>query len=488
VHVPDPDIQAHYELCTYLYGSGSRAGAPPMPLQGVWTADEGGLPPWKGDYHNDLNTQMTYLAYHAAGLTECGRSFLDFNTDLLPRYRRFAEDFFGVADASAAVPGVMTLQGAPMGGWGMYSLSPTNGAWVAQSFYLHWRYTMDEEFLRERAYPFCSAIAGTLTALLKPDARGRLVLPLSSSPEIHDNSLKAWLTPNSNYDLALMRWLFGALAEMAPDAGKPEEVARWREVLGKLDDFDVEVGKGETEPGSLTFAKGERYDTSHRHFSHAMAIHPLGLLSIEGGERQRAIVDATLDRILERGTDYWCGYSFSWMSCMLARCGRPEQALEYLEAYQRAFILRNGFHANGDQSGAGLSKFTYRPFTLEGNFLAMQAVQEMLLQSWGGTGGVGGGAVRVFPAVSRRWGDAWFHDLRAEGGFKVSATRRGGRTVFVRVVAEHGGLLRLRDPFAGGPAHWNRADLRRDSGDLLIQMAAGDVLDGSCPPEDPGSP
>ena len=30
-----------------------------------WTADNGGLPPWKGDYHNDLNTQLTYIAYHA---------------------------------------------------------------------------------------------------------------------------------------------------------------------------------------------------------------------------------------------------------------------------------------------------------------------------------------------------------------------------------------------------------------------------------------
>ena len=36
-----------------------RRVAPPMPLQGVWTADAGSLPPWKGDYHNDLNTQMT---------------------------------------------------------------------------------------------------------------------------------------------------------------------------------------------------------------------------------------------------------------------------------------------------------------------------------------------------------------------------------------------------------------------------------------------
>ena len=40
-----------------LLRSGFPLGAPPIPLQGVWTADDGGLPPWKGDYHHDLNTQ-----------------------------------------------------------------------------------------------------------------------------------------------------------------------------------------------------------------------------------------------------------------------------------------------------------------------------------------------------------------------------------------------------------------------------------------------
>ena len=39
----------------------------PVTRTGVWTADAGSLPPWKGDYHNDLNTQMTYIAYQAAG-------------------------------------------------------------------------------------------------------------------------------------------------------------------------------------------------------------------------------------------------------------------------------------------------------------------------------------------------------------------------------------------------------------------------------------
>ena len=117
------------------------------------------------------------------------------------------------------VPGVMALDGKPMGVWYQYSLSPTMGAWVAQSFYWHWRYTMDPQFLKERAYPYCSGIAEALVGLMKPDKNGKLKLALSSSPEIHNNFQQAWLTPNSNFDLALIRWIFGANAEMADALG-----------------------------------------------------------------------------------------------------------------------------------------------------------------------------------------------------------------------------------------------------------------------------
>ena len=464
VAIPNRAIQAHYDLVKYFYGAASRAKAPPMPLQGVWTADEEGLPPWKGDFHNDLNTQMTYLAYHAAGLVESGESFIDFNWCLLPTYQDFARRFYN-ADG-AVVPGVMALDGQPLGGWGQYSLSPTMGAWVAQSFYLHWRYTTDETFLRERAYPWCAQIGRALAGLLRPDERGKLILPLSTSPEIFDNSMRAWLEPNSNFDLALLRWLFGALGEMAEELGDQSGATEWRSVLARLDDYDVEG-----DAGSLTVARGIPYESSHRHFSHTMAIHPLGLLHVEGTDRDRAIVNASLDRILEKGTDWWVGYSFSWMACMLARAGRAEQALDMLQKYEQAFLLRNGFHANGDQSGTGLSRFTYRPFTLEGNFLAMQAVHEMLLQSWGGV-------VRVFPAVSERWRDVSFRDLRAEGGFRVSARREDGQTTSVRVAATRAGLLRLRDPFAGEQTVWNRAGVRKVGDAYEVDLKRGEVLTG----------
>jgi hypothetical protein len=111
----------------------------------VWTCDNGDLPPWKGDYHNDLNTQMTYLAYLEAGLFQQGESFLNFNEKLLAGYRGFARSFYDIP--GAVVPGVMTLDGKALGGWGQHSLSPTHSAWIAQSFYLHWRYTGDPEFL-----------------------------------------------------------------------------------------------------------------------------------------------------------------------------------------------------------------------------------------------------------------------------------------------------------------------------------------------------
>ncbi len=461
VTIPDSALQAHYDLVKYFYGAAARRGAPPVPLQGVWTADEGGLPPWKGDLHNDLNTQMTYLAAHAAGLDDAMLGWLDYLEARLPRFRRFAHEFYGVD--GAVIPGVMTLAGAPTAGWGMYALSPTNGAWVSQSFYLHWRYTGDRRYLADHTYPFVREIGTALAALLHPDSSGHLVLPLSSSPEIHDNSRAAFLPPNSTYDQALLTWCFGALAEMADSLGLPADAASWRALHDKLGPL-----LRASPDGPLLVARGEGFMVSHRHFSHAMSIHPLGLLNPDSADS--LAVRATIHEIASRGTDQWTGYSFAWFAAMLARSNQPDSSLRYLSDYLK-FTLRNGFHANGDQSRSGLSKMTYRPFTLKGNFLAMDAVQEMLLRS-------AFGEVVVFPATPGRWQDASFRDLRAEGGWKISAERRGGRTVMVRVVAGPGGTLRLRDPFDGAAVNWSRPDIRRDHNQYLVKLRTGEVLEG----------
>ena len=199
-----------------------------------------------------------------------------------------------------------------------------------------------------------------------------------------------------------------------------------------------------------------------------MSIHPLGLLNAEGNDS--LTVRATLHEISSRGTSQWTGYSFSWFAAMLARSNQADSSLRYLSDYLK-FTLRNGFHANGDQSRTGLSSMTYRPFTLEGNFLAMAAVQEMLLRS-------ANYSVEVFPAMPTRWQNASFRDLRAEGGWRVSAERRSGRTVSIRIVAGPGGELRLRDPFGGANAKWSRPLVRKEGNMYTFRVGRGQSLTG----------
>jgi alpha-L-fucosidase 2 len=254
---------------------------------------------------------------------------------------------------------------------------------------------------------------------------------------------------------------------MASALGDLTAARAWQEALTRMDPLDVEKGSG-----ALTFAAGLPYAESHRHFSHAMAVYPLGSVHIEGSDADRRTVAATVDQIVARGSRQWVGYSFSWLSAMAARAGQADRALEYARLFERAFIGPNGSHLNGDQTRSGLSAFTYRPFTLEGNFLAMQAIHEMLIQSWGG-------ALRVFPAVSAAWRDVSFDRLRAEGGFVVSAARAEGRTTRVEVRATAAGTLRLRDPFGGAAVQWNRSDVRREGTDYIVALPAGETLIGT---------
>lgn len=470
VSIPDRRIQRHYNLVKYFYGAASRPDAPPMPLQGVWTQDDGELPPWKGDYHHDLNTQMTYLSYHTAGLRDAGMSFINFNWNLLPIYRAFARNFFGVD--GAAMASVATLAGKPTGGWVQYSFTMPNALWVGQTFYLHWRHTMDKDFLKERAYPWLSEVATAVVGLLE-ERDGKLYLPLSSSPEIFNNAFQAWRPPNSNYDLSLMQWAFDALAEMADVLGKEPDAARWQLLRSKLEPLHVD------ENHVLMFDREKAFDQSHRHHSQTMAIHPLGILNIEGSDHDRKVINASLDSIIAHGTQEWIGFGFSWFSCLLARAGRADEALHYLQDFERAFLLRNGFHANGDQIGAGLSKFTYRPFTLEGNFLAMETVHEMLLQSWApNPSSDPTPVIRIFPAMPKAWSDASFTNLSAEGGFLVTAKREHRSTTWFRIEATQTGLLRLKCNFGGRKVTFNSSQVVRKQGCYEIAMKAGDVLEG----------
>lgn len=436
VSVPDSIIQRQYDQEMYRLGSVARKDSYPISLQAIWTADNGKLPPWKGDYHHDLNTQLSYWPVYKGNHLEEGMGYLNTLWNQREVYKKYTRTYFECEGMN--IPGVCTLTGEPMGGWIQYSMSPTVSAWLSQHFYLHWKYSADKEFLTDRAYPFVHDVALFLEQITLLDSNGIRKLPISSSPEIFDNSLNAWFRTMTNYDLALIQFAFRAAEEMAGALGKDEEATHWKELYGQLPDYDLDAD------GALTFAKGFPYNASHCHFSHAMAIHPLGLLDYSQGEKARKIIDATLQKLKDNGPDWWCGYSYSWFANMSARAMKGEDARDALRTFAECFCLTNGFHANGDQSQSGKSKFTYRPFTLEGNFAFAAALQEMLLQSHTGK-------IHIFPALPNDWKDLSFEKLRAEGAFIVSASLRGGKLAHAEIMAEQGGTLQVINSF--GPEY-----------------------------------
>ncbi len=436
VSLPDPVIERQWYLEQYKFGAASRRGAPPITLQGPWTADDGMIPPWKADYHHDLNTQLSYWPCYAGNRLDEGLSFLDWLWATRDHCRDWTRRFFDLPGLCA--PMTADLLNRQIGGWRQYTHSTTTAAWLAHHFYLHWRYSGEREFLAERAWPYLREAAVFLEAVSSErDAKGFRTLPLSASPEIHGNRPEAWFETITNYDLALMQWLFGATAELAQELGQADEAARWRAVAAELPPLAY------GDDGRLLVCAGTPLHESHRHFSHLMAIHPLGLIDrLDGPDAERTIAGALaeLDRL---GPDLWCGYSYSWLAGLAARAGDGSKAAEALRVFSTAFCLRNSFHVNGDQTRSGYSTFTYRPFTLEGNFAAAAGVQEMLLQSQRGL-------IRLFPAVPDDWTEVSFTTLRAEGAFLVSSLRRRGRVAEVTIISERGGTCRLLSPWTGG--------------------------------------
>ncbi len=152
------------------------------------------------------------------------------------------------------------------------------------------------------------------------------------------------------------------------------------------------------------------------------------------------IIDSSLRWMEKTGTGEWCGYSFSWAASLYARAKEGDSAARELKIFASNFCSPNSFHLNGDQKGGQYSNFTYRPFTLEGNFAFAQGLQEMLLQSYSGV-------IEIFPAIPASWKNVSFNNLRAEGAFLVSAAKTNGVIDAVTVTAEQGGILRLKLPF-----------------------------------------
>jgi len=297
---------------------------------------------------------------------------------------------------------------------------------------------------------------------------GKYHLNVSYSPE-----WRGWVNDDT-LSLSLVRYLIRGLLEAVEVLGIDEpHLAQWQEILANLQPYHED-------DSGLMLAEGLSYTESHRHMSHLAPLYPCDDLNVDGSPEDRQLINRSINNVVHKGYGTFVGWACTWLSSIAARAGMGKMAWWVLRQYADVFSSCNTYNLNLDWERNGVSTQT-DTLCVDGNMEAVDAVNQMLIQSWGGR-------IRVFPACPSQWREARFDNLRAESGVEVSAIRRDGRTLGVRLESSSGGQVRLVNPFSEEGGYLNGRSLKpTPEGDLVVELSAGQSVWVTVGPEgDPG--
>jgi len=417
VSLPDAYWESFYWIQMYKLACATRADRALIDNQGPWLQPTG----WNGTWWN-LNVQLSYSPVFAANRLELGealerhfrRSFANLVDAVEPAYR---EDSAGLTRNTSMLD-LAGRVGRP-GGWEFPNKDIGSEVgdlpWMCHSLWQQSRYggQAKKDMTRDLLYPLLKRAVNYYRHFLTADDDGVLHLPPTHSPEYAE-------APDANFDLALIRWGCATLIDLSAELGVDAELRPvWSGILEKLAPYPINAN-------GYMIGRGVGYDKSHRHWSHLLMIYPLRQVTPDNGGTET--IRTSLDRWHGLKGAH-AGYSFTGGAAIAALLGDGERAYDFLEAF-KAFLRPSTMY----YEGSGLP-------VMETPLHAACAIQEMLLQSWGG-------AIRVFPAMPAAWPDASFDSLRAEGAFLVSASRKDGKTSWVKVRSIDGGSCQIKTQWA----------------------------------------
>jgi len=470
IALPDTRLEGYYYLQTYMLGSCTRPEGPHMTICGPWT-DDNNLPPiCANDYHWNNEQQMQVWSVYAGNRVEYGEPMLQMMEDNLANMQEACRLHFKTEGAFLAHctdpllrPTYMNVDNFELNGL----------PWICFHYWKRYLFTMDEDFLKNRAYPMMKMAAGPLLAELTMQEDGYYHLPWSSSPEYHgkDETVR-WLKnygpdwgtrfgPDATIDLALTRFLLGKLCEISEKLGLDEEKrAIWKDRLDKLAPYPLD------EFGSLAVRSDVDLVTSHRHMSHLFPIYPLGEMTMaNSGER----INRCLDVLGLLGRGEWVGWTFPWVALIYTRAGRGAAARNLLLDYVDRYVTETGIHYQGPQGGCDVSLYGDANglfgLTIEAQLGVPEAVHELLMRTENGV-------LRLFRDAPPAWAECACENMRAEGAFLITAARENYITRYVKVYSEKGGLLRLDTDLGEGELHGGAV---YENGVYTAQMQPGET-------------
>lgn len=438
-----------YQFGRYLTIAGSREGALPTNLQGVWGEEHF---EWGGDYHFNINVQMNYWPTMASNLGECLLPYQDYLDVLREAGRTAAASAFGIKSGEGeengwlvgcfSTPYMFVTMGQKnnAAGW-----NPIGSAWALLNSYEYYLYTEDREFL-ERLYPSMKEVANFWNeALYWSEYQKRYVSAPSYSPE------NGPITNGASYDQQFIWQHFENTIQAAQILGVDEElILKWREKQAKLNPVLVgadgqvkewfeETHIGKAQAGSLPEinipqwrqslgAESNGQQPPHRHLSHLMALYPCNIISKDAPE----FMDAAIVSLNERGLDA-TGWSKAHKLNLWARTGHAGEAFQIIQSAVgggNSGFLTNLFSSHG----GGVNYKEYPIFQIDGNFGYTAGINEMLLQSQLGY-------IQFLPALPEQWKTGHVKGIVARGNFVIDMQWKEGTAESFAVTSRNGGTF-----------------------------------------------
>ena len=426
VELGDRDFQNWWYRMVYYMRCFSKPGVVPVGLFAGLASDE---TPWHSSYKINYNIWQTFWAPLAVNHPDLVEPWVRYLKQSLARARWFAKvsydcegacyhsDLFPFEPDPARCKAKNNRQCAYVP-WG-YTLGMSGMA--VQNLWLCHLYRPDRKYLEEEIYPVLRDVAIFYASFMEKcqrDADGKVLLGPSFSPE-HGN----FGTDNNPYDISFIGYTFDAAIQAATTLGCDEGMAvRWRKMRGLLPACPTAPGPGE-QPVVVDW-QGCKFNEvpEHNITVPVVPVFPGDQVTWFSPLREKDLYRRTIGVTRHNGNN-----SNVMLNVARARLSMPQAVTE----------TRQWFKGRATPNGM----FAWQG---HGNYLSESSavaalVSELLVQSVGNV-------IRVFPCWPKEI-PAGFADLRAQGGFLVSAQQADGKIVTLAMTSTVGGRLRLLAPW-----------------------------------------
>jgi alpha-L-fucosidase 2 len=424
--------ELYFQFARYLLISSSRPTALPANLQGLWAA--GINNPWGSKYTININTEMNYWLAEPAGLGEATLPLINL-IDMVRNPtsgtgKQVARDYYGAQGFVIHHNTDLWGDADPIDGyqWGIW---PMGGAWLSLHAWDHYAFTLDKDFLRDRAWPILHDASLFFLDYLVDDGSGHLVTGPSISPEnryrLRDGTDHS-LTMAPTMDIEIVRELFTRTTEAGRILGENTAFLKQIEdARNKLPPFAI--GKhGQLQEWQRDYDEPE---PGHRHISHLWALFPGTQISPEHTPDLAKAARVSLQRRLAAGGGQ-TGWSRAWVVNYWDHLHEGKQAYDSLQV----MIRQSTFPNLMDTHPPGV-------FQIDGNLGAANGMLEALVQSrWMPDAA----EIELLPAAPEQWNEGDLQGVHVRGGAVLDLTWQRGKVKTLKMYTKGEQEIRLIPP------------------------------------------